>query len=162
MSEPEPTGSESSADSDGHPSNSHPYRSAYSTAYDAAIEAETSTGNAEQTEEEARRHLLGRLARTVGGFLLIGVGLAGLVLPGPGWVLIVLGLGLLPYAWAQRTIRSIRRRVPGIPEDGRIPTSTWVVMGVVLAVASALTVLFGAEVARWAAGLWGDPDRLIG
>lgn len=162
MSEPEPTGSESSSDSDEQPSNSHPYRSAYSTAYDAAIEAETSTGNAEQTEEEARRHLLGRLARTVGGFLLIGVGLAGLVLPGPGWVLIVLGLGLLPYAWAQRTIRSIRRRVPGIPEDGRIPMSTWVVMGVVLAVASALTVLFGAEVARWAAGLWGDPDRLIG
>ena len=84
------------------------------------------------------------------------------MLPGPGWLLILLGLGLLPYAWAQRTITAIRRRVPGIPEDGRIPASTWVVMGVVVALASGLTVLFGAEVARWAAGLWGDPDRLIG
>lgn len=144
------------------PGAEHPFRSAYSTAYDAAIEAETSTGAAERTEAEARRHLLVRLGRTVGGFVLVGVGLAGLVLPGPGWLLIVLGLGLLPYAWAQRTIRSIRRRVPGIPEDGRIPTSTWVVMGLVLAVASALTVAFGAEVSIWLAGLWGDPDRLVG
>jgi len=152
MSEPETS----------RPGAEHPFRSAYSTAYDAAIEAETSTGTAERTEAEARRHLLGRLARTVGGFTLVGVGLAGLVLPGPGWLLILLGLGLLPYAWAQRTIRAIRRRVPGIPEDGRIPASTWIVMGVVIALASALTVLFGAEVARWAAGLWGDPDRLFG
>ena len=144
------------------PGAEHPFRSAYSTAYDAAIEAETSTGTVERTEEEARRHLLVRLARTGGGFALIGVGLAGLVLPGPGWLLILLGLGLLPYTWAQRTITAIRRRVPGIPEDGRIPVSTWVVMGVVVALASALTVLFGAEVARWAAGLWGDPDRLSG
>ncbi|MFM7063552.1 MAG: PGPGW domain-containing protein [Actinomycetes bacterium] len=144
------------------PGHGHPFRAAYSTAYEAAIEAETATGEAEQTEAEARRHLLGRLARTVAGFLLVGVGLAGLVLPGPGWLLIVLGLGLLPYAWAQRTIRAIRRRVPGIPEDGRIPATTWVVMGLVVAVVSALTILFGAEVATWLARLWGDPDRLVG
>ena len=144
------------------PGAEHPFRSAYSTAYDAALEAETATGAVERTEAEARRHLLVRLARTVAGFVLVGVGLAGLVLPGPGWLLILLGLGLLPYAWAQRTIRSIRRRVPGIPEDGRIPARTWVVMGAVVAVASALMVLFGAEAARWAAGLWGDPDRLFG
>jgi Putative transmembrane protein (PGPGW) len=140
----------------------HPFRAAYSTAYEAALEAETATGEAERTEAEARRHLLGRLARTVGGFLLVGVGLAGLVLPGPGWLLIVLGLGLLPYAWAQRTIRAIRRRVPGIPEDGRIPTTTWVVMGLVVAAVSAFTVLFGAEVATGLARLWGDPDKLVG
>lgn len=146
---------------DPHDDHGHPFRSAYSTAYEAAIEAETATGATERTEAEARRHVLGRLARTVAGFLLVGVGLAGLVLPGPGWLLIVIGLGLLPYAWAQRTIRAIRRRVPGIPEDGRIPTSTWVVMGLVVALVSGLTVLFGAEAARWAAGLWGDPDQLI-
>ena len=140
----------------------HPFRSAYSTAYDAALEAETATGTAERTEAEARRHLLVRLGRTVGGFVLVGVGLAGLVLPGPGWLLVLLGLGLLPYAWAQRTVTAIRRSVPGIPEDGRIPTSTWMVMGTVVAVASALTVLFGAEVSLWLAGLWGDPDRLVG
>ena len=140
----------------------HPFRSAYSTAYDAALEAEAATGTAEQTEAEARRHLLVRLGRTVAGFVLVGVGVAGLVLPGPGWLLVLLGLGLLPCAWAQRTVTAIRRRVPGIPEDGRIPTSTWVVMGVVVALASALSVLFGAELSIWLAGLWGDPDRLLG
>lgn len=140
----------------------HSFRSAYSTAYDAALEAETATGTAERTEAAARRHLVARLVRTAGGFVLVGVGLAGLVLPGPGWLLILLGLGLLPYAWAQRTVRAIRRRVPGLPEDGRIPTRTWVAMGAAVAAASALAVLFGAEVSIWLAGLWGDPDRLLG
>lgn len=162
MSEPDPQRHGSGPPAEQGDTADRPVRSAYSTAYEAALEAETSTGAAERTEAEARRHLLGRLARTAGGFALVGVGLAGLVLPGPGWLLVLLGLGLLPYAWAQRTIRAIRRRVPGIPEDGRIPTSTWVGMGAVVALASALTVLFGAEISIWLAGLWGDPDRLFG
>ena len=42
---------------------------------------------------------------------LIGVGLAGLLLPGPGWVMIIFGLSLLPFAWAERTVLLIRRKV---------------------------------------------------
>ena len=84
---------------------------------EAAYEAERETGRREETEEELRRGVIIRLARMVGGFVLIGVGISLLVLPGPGWVMIVIGLSLLPFAWAERTIRAIRRRVPGIPED---------------------------------------------
>jgi len=48
--------------------------------------------------------MLRRAAIVVGGFLLLAVGLALLVLPGPGMVVIVAGLGLLSleFEWARR------------------------------------------------------------
>ena len=123
---------------------------------DAAYEAERGTGRREETEEQVRRGVIIRLARIIGGFTLIGVGISRLVLPGPGWVMIVIGLSLLPFAWAERTIRAIRRRVPGIPDDGRIPTRTWIIMGVLTVGALALALLFGDAVGRWASGAWED------
>src|SRR4051794_30355697 len=89
---------------------------------EAALTAERESGREEQTDEEARRSVSIRVARLVGGWLLVLIGIAGLPLPGPGWLIILLGLSLLPYAWAERTIRIIRQKIPGIPEDGRIPT----------------------------------------
>jgi hypothetical protein len=127
----------------------------------AAIEAEFQTGHREATEEEARRGVILRLVRMIGGFMLIGAGVAALVLPGPGWLLIVLGLGLLPFAWAERTIRLIRRRIPGVPEDGNIPVSTWIIMGVLVVGAAAGSFFFGEAVTNWVAELWGDPDKLL-
>jgi len=128
---------------------------------DAAIEAEYETGAREETEDEARRGVLVRLARIVGGFIIVGIGIAALLLPGPGWLLIILGLSLLPFAWAERTIRLIRQKIPGVPEEGRIPTSSLVVMGLLVVTFSAISVLFGAELTNWVSGLWGDPDKLI-
>ncbi|MFZ4518033.1 MAG: PGPGW domain-containing protein, partial [Microthrixaceae bacterium] len=121
---------------------------------DAAFEAERETGDREETEAEVRRGVIIRLARTVGGFFLIGLGIALLPLPGPGWVTIIVGLGLLPYAWAQRTIRLIRRRIPGVPEDGRIPTRTWVVMGLILAATMTVSILFGDVIGRAIGDAW--------
>lgn len=121
---------------------------------EAAYEAERATGAREETEAELRRGVIIRLARIVGGFVLIGVGASLLVLPGPGWLMIVIGLGLLPYAWAERTIRLIRRRIPGIPEDGRIPTRTWIVIGVVTVGAVTVSFLFGEAIGRWAGDAW--------
>jgi len=144
------------------PDRHNSVRDAAAEAFSAALEAEEMTGRVEHTEAEAKRGVVIRLARTVGGFLLIGVGLAGLALPGPGWLVIILGLSLLPYAWAQRTIREIRRRIPGVPEDGRIPVSTWIWMGLLLGAAALITVFFGAEISKWIAGLWGDPNSLFG
>ena len=123
---------------------------------DAAYEAERSTGRREETEAQVRRGVIIRLARVIGGFTLIGVGIALLVLPGPGWVMIIIGLSLLPFAWAERTIGAIRRRVPGIPDDGRIPTRTWIVMGVVTVGALTLALLFGDAAGRWISGTWED------
>ena len=44
-----------------------------------------------------------RIAVTVAGFALVAAGIAMLVLPGPGFVVIILGLAVLAteYAWAQ-------------------------------------------------------------
>ena len=128
---------------------------------DAAIEAEYETGTREETEDEARRGVLIRLARIIGGFVIVGIGIAALPLPGPGWVLIIVGLSLLPFAWAERTVRLIRQKIPGVPEEGRIPTSSLIVMGLLLVTFSAISLLFGAEIANWISGLWGDPDKLI-
>jgi hypothetical protein len=128
----------------------------------AAIEAEYETGRHEATVEEARRNVVIRLVRIVAGFFVIGVGLAGLLLPGPGWVMIIFGLSLLPFAWAERTVLLIRRKVPGVPEEGTIPLRTWIIMGVLLVVFTTLSLVFGDDISRWLAGLWGDPDTLLG
>lgn len=60
---------------------------------------------------EALRHLA-RLARTLGGVLLLVVGAAMLVLPGPGILVIVAGLTLLAvdYVWAKRLLATARQR----------------------------------------------------
>lgn len=127
----------------------------------AAIEAERQTGHYEETVEEARRNVIIRLARIVGGFTVIGIGLAGLALPGPGWLIIIFGLSLLPFAWAERTIRLIRSKIPGVPEDGTIPMSTWIIMGVLLVAFTTLSIVYGQDITSWIAGLWGDPDELL-
>lgn len=127
----------------------------------AAIEAERETGRYEETVEEARRGVIIRMARIIGGFTIIGIGLAGLALPGPGWLIIIFGLSLLPFAWAERTIRLIRRKIPGVPEDGTIPLRTWIIMGVLLVAFTTLSILYGKDITEWLAGLWGDPDRLL-
>jgi uncharacterized protein (TIGR02611 family) len=48
-----------------------------------------------------------RIAITVVGVLVLFVGVALLVLPGPGWLVIFLGLSILgtEYVWAQRLLR---------------------------------------------------------
>jgi hypothetical protein len=132
------------------------HRSPEERLLEAAIEAELETGRREPTEAEARRGVALRLVRAVGGFVLIGIGIALLVLPGPGWLVIILGLSLLPFAWAERTIAGIRRKVPGIPDDGAIPARTWVVMGVIAAAAMAGALLFGDAIGRWVSGAWSD------
>lgn len=129
---------------------------------DAAIEAEYETGHREETEAEARRHVVLRVLSIVAGFTLIGVGIAALPLPGPGWLIIIVGLQLLPFAWANRTIRLIRRRIPGVPEDGRIPRRTWAVMGAMVLTFSIASLMWGADVRTWVAEGWGEPDRVLG
>lgn len=129
----------------------HPARDAVVA---AAFEAERLTGRAEETEDQLRRGVAIRLARMIGGFVLIGIGIALLPLPGPGWLTIVIGLSLLPFAWAERTIVQIRRRIPGIPDEGRIPPRTWIIMGVMTAAFVAGSILLGDVIGRWISGAW--------
>ncbi|MFN8028443.1 MAG: PGPGW domain-containing protein [Acidimicrobiia bacterium] len=55
---------------------------------------------------------------TVAGILLLGVLL---VLPGPGWLVIAIGLTVLArdVAWAERVLARVRRRLPA-GADGRL------------------------------------------
>lgn len=88
---------------------------------EAALEAEYRTGDREETEAEARAHIAIRVARMSGGTVLLLAGVAMLALPGPGWLVIALGLGLLAkdVAWAERTLERVRKRLPA-DEDGSV------------------------------------------
>jgi hypothetical protein len=87
----------------------------------AAIEAEMETGHREETVEEAKRSLLRRLGRDVLGFVLCGVGIALLVLPGPGLVVLAAGLALLAQdvPFARKLLDKVRERLPE-GENGQV------------------------------------------
>ncbi|MUK01363.1 hypothetical protein GM708_05145 [Vibrio cholerae] len=57
-------------------------------------------------------HGVGRIVGLVVGWLLVLVGLAALVLPGPGLLALVAGLAVLAqqYEWARRWLRPVRRK----------------------------------------------------
>ena len=59
-----------------------------------------------QTIEQVRR-----VFRVVAGFTLLAVGVVMLVTPGPGWLVILLGLSLLAaeFIWARRLMDRIKR-----------------------------------------------------
>lgn len=99
---------------------------------DALVQAEFETGEREATVEEAKSHALVRVARMSLGFFVVILGIILMPLPGPGWLIVAGGLTILAkdVAWADRALRYIRKKVPGIPEDGKIPRSSMVTMAV--------------------------------
>jgi tellurite resistance protein TerC len=73
---------------------------------------------------------LKRLAKIVFGFTLLAIGVALLVLPGPGWLIIALGLALLAgeYVWARNLLDrlkqlggKLRRSPPARPDTPAPP-----------------------------------------
>ena len=123
---------------------------------DAAIQAEFDTGVREETVEEAKAHALVRAGRMTLGTIVVLVGIVALPLPGPGWLIIAGGLTILSkdVAWADRLLRYIRKRVPGIPEDGKIPRSSMVTM--------ALITLAAVSASLWWTLARGDDDIQAG
>src|SRR4051794_40569332 len=79
---------------------------------DAAFEAEYATGDRERTRQGAKRNIVVRLAIIAVGTIITLAGLAALVLPGPGIVLILIGLGILAQevSWAERLLAYARRK----------------------------------------------------
>ena len=53
-----------------------------------------------------------RYVKIVFGFTLLAIGAAMLVTPGPGWLTILLGLGLLAaeFVWARRLLARLKRQ----------------------------------------------------
>jgi len=83
-----------------------------------AVEAELETGRREESVEEAKRHILFRVARVGAGVLVCLAGIAMLVLPGPGLVVLALGLALLAQdvPFARRLLDKVRARIPSDAE----------------------------------------------
>lgn len=113
----------------------------HSSLVEAAIEAEFATGVHEDTVEQARRHILFRIGRMTLGFVVLFLGVAAIPLPGPGWLIVGLGLGILAqdFVWAERTLNIVRKRLPQ-DEDGKIPTKTWVMIGSVTTVTVGISI----------------------
>ncbi|HZJ27252.1 MAG TPA: PGPGW domain-containing protein [Acidimicrobiia bacterium] len=91
---------------------------------EAAAAAERATGEREEPLERAQAHIAIRLVRMGFGAALCVGGLAMLVLPGPGFVVLAIGLGVLArdVTWAERTLAVVRRRLPA-DASGKLPRS---------------------------------------
>lgn len=101
---------------------------------DAAILAEFETGERESDPEQAWKRAALRIGRIGLGFILIVAGIIMLVIPGPGVVAILAGFTVWSrdFAFANRMVRFIRRKAPGIEEEGAIPKRTIVITGLFL------------------------------
>jgi hypothetical protein len=110
---------------------------------DAAIRAEIDVGHTEDTPKQAWHHVLRRLGRMTLGTVLCLAGVAMMVLPGPGVVVIAAGLVVLSrdVAWADRALRYLRKKAPGLEEEGPIPMST-IIVSLMLMVAAGLLTLW--------------------
>ena len=102
-----------------HPDHrEHRLHDALEAIEDAAIEAELETGHREETVEEAKRHILVRVGRIFAGTVVAIAGLFLLVLPGPGLVVLAIGLALLAQdvPFARRLLERVRARIPADAE----------------------------------------------
>ena len=110
---------------------------------EAAIEAELETGYREETREKARRGVVTRLFRIASGSLITVFGVILIPLPGPGLLVVAIGLAVLSrdVAWADRLLQIVRRRLPS-DSDGRLPRSRIATM-VVLALAGIALSVWG-------------------
>lgn len=84
----------------------------------AAIDAEIETGHREETQAEAKRHILVRIGRICLGVVVLIAGLIMLPFPGPGLLTIAAGLALLAsdVPFARRLLVKVRERVPSDAE----------------------------------------------
>lgn len=115
---------------------------------EAAIQAEYDTGWEELTEDGARRSVIRRVLTIIVGFIVTIIGIILLPLPGPGWVVIAGGFSILAqeFVWAEKTVRYIRKKIPGIPEDGKIPTSQKIMIAVITVVFATVSIVWNDEV----------------
>lgn len=111
---------------------------------EAAIDAELATGRREETVEQAERQIFRRLARMTLGSLLLVAGVAMLVLPGPGWLVLAAGLGVLSrdVAWAERLLERVRKRIPGAQPDGKLTPAVWASVVLVTLAATSASIWF--------------------
>lgn len=106
---------------------------------EAAIGAELSTGQREQTESAAWHSVIIRIGRITVGFLVLFAGLAMMVLPGPGLLGIAAGLGILArdFEWAARLLLIVREKASEAKDAATGKTGTVILVVLALAAAAA-------------------------
>ena len=62
-----------------------------------------------------------RITVLVVGFSVLAIGIALIILPGPAFIVIPIGLAILSaeFAWARRWLRKVRRTISGQSADSR-------------------------------------------
>ncbi|MGH1488877.1 MAG: PGPGW domain-containing protein [Acidimicrobiales bacterium] len=102
-------------------------------------------------DEEAEG--LNRGRQVVLGVFIVCVGIVLLPFPGPGWVVILVGLNKIKPDNA--LVRWLRKKIPGIPEDGSVPKKYLVVVGLFFVASTIFGIFYGAEVTQWSLELVG-------
>lgn len=99
------------------PGGSPEHRPEYTREHEPAVEDDVGPVSRLRTWREGIRRRppvdrAYRLVVAVAGFVVIGVGVVLLPLPGPGWLIIFLGLGLLAteYEWSRRLLAHAKER----------------------------------------------------
>ncbi|WP_419838400.1 PGPGW domain-containing protein [Candidatus Poriferisodalis sp.] len=110
---------------------------------EAAIEAELATGEREPTRQKAWRNSVVRLSRMTLGLCVVVLGIIMMPLPGPGMLVVAVGLAILArdVAWADRLLHKVRERLPS-DDDGKLPRSTIVTMVLLAAAGIAASIWF--------------------
>ncbi len=109
----------------------------------AALHAEYQTGNRERTEEGANRNIFIRVGIIIVGLFVVLAGLVMLVLPGPGIVALIVGLGILAqeFTWADRLLKTVRRKTH-VDEVTEQPVWVQVLIGLVTVAAIAASITY--------------------
>ena len=94
-------------------------------------------------------HVMWQAGVLIIGFGLVAAGIAMLVLPGPGWATIILGLIVLAseYAWARRLMDPVKRwarKAADAALDPRVRRRNLIILGSVIVVGAALTTWYVA------------------
>jgi len=86
------------------------------------------------------------------GILIIAAGVAMLVLPGPGWAAIFVGLAVLSteFDWAQRVLHRARRKMHAARERAKDPRARRRILAVTL-----VAVVVSGAAAWWYVGRYG-------
>jgi uncharacterized protein (TIGR02611 family) len=92
-------------------------------------------------------HVMWQAGVLIIGFGLVAAGIAMLVLPGPGWATIILGLIVLAseYAWARRLMDPVKRwarKAADAALDPRVRRRNLIILGLVIVVGAALTTWY--------------------
>lgn len=112
----------------------------------AALEAEYQTGRRERTERRANRNIVARIAIIVVGTVVLLAGLVMLVLPGPGVVAILVGLGILAqeFTWADKLLKTVRKKAK-VDQVSAQPVWVRTALALVTVAAVAASIVFVAK-----------------